>query len=122
LGGQITDFAAIEFARLDFFGGADADFGDQIGLVGLHEKDRIPHFDRAVFDADKNDNAAIGIVVTIEDQGLKGGVGIAFWGRNIFCDFLEDIGDIKPGFRRDFGRFGNREPIRFSISCFTNSG
>jgi len=70
LGGQVADFAAIKFFGRDFFRGTDADFRDLIDLIDGHQKNLVAHFDMTFFNANKKNDATIGIVVTVEDQGF----------------------------------------------------
>jgi hypothetical protein len=57
--------------------GGSADAVDQVGGAGLHELDLLALADRAVDDADEDDDAEIGIVPAVDEHRLQRRGGIA---------------------------------------------
>src|SRR5690606_2729097 len=71
LGGDEADLAGAELAQLLDLGLEDADAVDQVGGAGLHEPDLLAFPDRAVDDADQDDDAEIGVVPRIDEHRLQ---------------------------------------------------
>ena len=59
----------------------------------LHELDLEAFLDRAVEDADEDDNAEVGIVPRVHQHGLQRGVSVALGGRDPGDDGLEHVLD-----------------------------
>ena len=61
---------------------------------GGHHPDIHPLFQGAFHDAEVDDDAHIGVVLAVKDQGLQGRIGIALGGGDVLDDVLQHRGDI----------------------------
>ncbi len=82
-------------------GGEFAEVGDVEEGVLAHHADALGFDEGAVDDADVDDDAAVVVVLGVEDEGLEGGVGGAFGGREAGDDGFEEFVDAEAGFGGD---------------------
>ena len=69
--GEIADFAGTKLSVIDqCVGGHIAGFHNGEFCAGCHELDDVAHLDRALLDADIDDNAFVCVIVAVEDQRL----------------------------------------------------
>ena len=92
-GDEVAHLADGELVDRDLCRAAHADFEHLAELAVGHELDAVALFDGAVDDADERDHAAVGVEVGVEDERLERGVGVAFWGRDLLDDLLEQLVD-----------------------------
>jgi hypothetical protein len=90
-GGDVANFPRSQ--RLDGFhaGSEDADLdGTHVDFGGEHAQDVIG-FERAFDDADVGDDALVGVVMRIEDEGAQGRVILVLRRRDALDDGFEDL-------------------------------
>jgi len=78
-------------------------------------------FDRAVDDAHAGDGAAISVVVRVEDQRAKRGIGVALGRGHALHDRLEQLVNADPFLRaheQDVVRIGADQVVHFLLSPF----
>jgi hypothetical protein len=104
--GEKAEFAGAEFGDVHELGGKDADAVEFIGGVGRHHADLLALLYRAVDDADEDDDAQIGVVPAVDEQGLQRGVDVALGRRQAVDDGFEHRVDAEAGLGRDLERVG----------------
>ncbi len=78
-----------------------ADLGHHVFAAGLHHADFHARPERTFHDADVVDDAAVGIVYRVENQGLERLSAVARGGRNFVHDLVEHLFYVEARFRGD---------------------
>ena len=100
-GGDKADLAGAELRRGDSLGREDADALDLMCGAGCHQPDLLASSELAVLDPHEDDDAEIGIVPAVDEQGLQGRGRVALRRRQALDQCLQHILDPEPGFGRD---------------------
>ena len=100
-GGEEADFAGRQLRHRFLFGAKNADALDRIGAAGGHHLDLLALLDAAFLDAHEHDDAEVGVIPTVDQQGLQGCVAIAGRRRQALHDRFEDLVDVQARFGRD---------------------
>ena len=89
-GGEIAHLTGLEGVRRLVAQGLEIS-ALQNGILasGGHHAHRLPPADGALLDAEQHHHAYIGVVLTVEDQSLEGGVGVAVGGGDIVHHVLQ---------------------------------
>ena len=104
-GGQVADLTGRKLAAGGQVGGTHvADFHQRELRTGGHQADGVAGLDRALKDADVDDDALVAVINTVEDQGFQRGVRVAGGGGNVGDDPLQHLIDVQAGLGRDPGR------------------
>ena len=87
-----------------------ADAVDLVVRVGAHHPDRLALLQRAIDDADENDDAEIGVVPAVDQQRLQRRIFAAslFGGRQLVDDRFEHVGNAEAGLGRNQHRLARR--------------
>ena len=92
-GDQVAHLAGAEVGQRDRNGRAGADLVGLVGGAGLHEPELGAGGDGAVHHPDGADDAPVLVVVGVEDERSKWGVGVALWGGDALHGRVEQLGD-----------------------------
>src|SRR5690606_15983955 len=93
LRGDEADFAGAEFGEVLDLGAEGADAVHQVRGAASHELDLLALFDRAVDDADQDDDAEIGVVPGVDQHGFEGRVALALGGGDALDDRFQYLVD-----------------------------
>ena len=85
------------------------DFENLIFRARGHQADGRVLADHAVHNAHENDNAAVGVVLAVEDERLEGRCGVALRGGDVLYDILRHGLDVDAVFRGDLRRVHRRD-------------
>ena len=80
-GGEKADLAGAEGVGGEHAGAEGADAVDGVEGAGLHHADAVALAQGAVEDADEDDDAEVGVVPGVDEQGLERGVRVALRAR-----------------------------------------
>ena len=105
-----ADLARPQHAHILHFGPEHADPVDIVMRVGGHHADRLVAAQRAVDDPHQHDDAEIGIIPAIDQQGFQRRVLVAFGGWQAGDDGFQHQVDIQPGLGRNRHGIGRVEP------------
>ena len=100
-GDEVTDFAGAETPHRGRVRRAHTDLLRVVGGVRLHETQLGATVERAIEDAYRADDAAIRVVVRVEQQRLQRCVWVARRRRDVLDDCVEQLGYALSGLRRD---------------------
>ena len=107
-GDQVADLARTELGNRRRHRPADTDLDRLLRRAGLHEHQLRPVGQAAVHHPDRADDAAVLVVLAVEDQRLQRCVGVALRRGNPLADSVEQLVDALAGLCRDaqdvFGR------------------
>ncbi len=109
--GNIADLPGGKAVRRLHAGGvqkADLHHGEL--AAHRHHPDDVARSDHAVLDADVDDDAAVGIVIRIEDQRLQRRVLVALRRRDVPHDLFHHLVDVHAVLGGDAGRVVRRDP------------
>ena len=96
-GDEVADLADAETVGGLRVGGDHADLEQLVGGAGRVHEDALAGREHAVDDADVGDDAAVGVVDGVEDQGARRGVSVADRVRDLAYDPVEQLGDTDAG-------------------------
>ncbi len=88
---QVAHLAGTHFVQFGHLGIEDTHLVHAMLAARGHEVDGLAGLDAPIHDADEAHHAAVGVVVTVEDQGLERRVGIALGWGNALDDLLEHL-------------------------------
>ncbi len=100
-GGDEADLAGAQRRQLLMLGREDADLVHLMGRAGRHHADLHPGLEHAVLHPHQDDDAEIGVVPAVDQQGLERGVCLARGRRQARDQGLQHIGDAEAGLGRD---------------------
>ena len=112
-GRDVADFAGLERFRVLHFGAVNTDALHVEAAAGLHEEDLIALAQGAVEDAHLDDDALVGVVPGVEEQGFQRRFRVAFGRRDVRHHALQHLGHVDPGFRADGHGIARVEPDHF---------
>jgi len=92
-GGEEADLAGAKLGDVGGLGREDADLVDAVGGAGLHHADLLAGLQRAVEDAHQDDDAEVGVVPGVDQQGLQRGVAVALGRGQAGDDGFQHVGD-----------------------------
>jgi len=95
--GEEADLARAERVGLLHFRGEHADAVDLVGGVGAHHADAVALGEHAVDEAHQNDDAEVGIVPAVDQQGLERRRAIALGRRQARDDRFQHGGHVEAG-------------------------
>ena len=105
-GREIADLARAESIGRDHAVRVQvADLDDLVFRTRGHHADVHAGAQHAVLHAEIDDHAAVGVVLTVEDQSLHGGLTVALRGGNVPHDVLKHSVDVDAVFGGNFRRF-----------------
>ncbi len=110
LGRDEADLAGAEHLDIGHFGLEDADAVDLVVGAGSHGLDAGAFLEAAVDDPHQHDDAEVGVVPAVDQQGLQGRVDVALGRRQALHDGFEHALDVEAGLGRDLDRFRGVEP------------
>ncbi len=104
-GGEIAHLTGLEGVRRLVAQGLEIS-ALQTGILasGGHHAHRLAPADGALLDAEEHHHAYIGVVLAVEDQRLKGGVGVAVGGGHVADHVLQHCLDVKSQLGGDLRR------------------
>ena len=105
-GHQIAHLAHGEGIHLAHLGIEDADLVHAVFAARGHEADLVPRLQGAVHHPDEADDAPVGVVVAVEDEGLEERRRVPLGGRDALHDLLEDLLAVFPGLGAHVDRMG----------------
>ena len=100
-GDEVAGFAGGELRAGGHLGAELAEVGDEVGALAAHEQDFLALANGAVHDAQVADDAAVIVVLGVENEGLERGVGIALGGREDPGDGGDEVHDAETGLGGD---------------------
>ena len=98
---EVTDLADGQSVSWHHLRGDDADFEHLVGCPGTHHEDLLAVTQSAIDDADIGDDAAVGVVDRVEDEGTSWSVGHSFGSRHLSDDGVEQVVYPVTGLRGD---------------------
>ena len=96
---EVADLAGPELAAARHLGREAADLDRLVGLLGAHHVDELALADRAVDHAQVHDDAAVLVVLGVEDQRAQRVVGLALGRRDLLDDLVEQLGHAEARLR-----------------------
>ena len=105
-GHQVAHLAHGEGVHLVHLGIEDADLVHPVLAARGHEANLVPRLQGAVHHPDEADDAPVGVVVAVEDEGLEERRRVPLGGRDALHDLLEDLFAVFPGLGTDVDRMG----------------
>ena len=100
-GVEEADLAGAELADFRHLGAEDADAVDVVGGARAHHLDGHAPLEHAVDDAHEHDDAEIGVVPAVDEEGLERRLLVALRRRQALHDRLQHIADAEAGLGGD---------------------
>ena len=83
-----------------------ANFVGIILFAGVHKLHPVALTDSAILDPENNFDTPVGVEVRVENEGLQGTIGFAFWGWNTFYNSRQNFGNTDAFFARSRDNIG----------------
>ena len=118
-GGDIADLARTQpVARIEPAGAHMPDLDDIKGRAGRHHADAVTGADDALLDADIDDDAAVAVIIAVENERPEGFFIVARGGGNVPDDRFEhrlDVDTVLGGDERRIGRIDADNILNFPL-------
>ena len=109
-GGEVAHLAGLELiAGLHAQGQQVAALDDLVSGAGGHHLHLLARADAALHDAEVDDDAAVRVILAVEDQGLQGRLRVPLGGRDVLHDVLQHRFDVGAQLGGDLRRVQGRQ-------------